>query len=96
MAVENKHFNNSETKEIMSILISNGANIDAVEEYYGTVLHYAIARHNEEILQFLIENGAKLDVRNFWGNTPYDLAAIRGFGFDMLENNNVIDTKSNY
>ena len=44
LAVENKHFNDSETIEIISMLITNGANIDAVEEYYGTVLHFVISR----------------------------------------------------
>ena len=53
------------------------------------------SRRNEEIFQFLIENGAKLNVRNYWGNTPYELAAIRVFGFDVLENNNGLSNKSN-
>ena len=57
---------------------------------------HPIVRHKKEIFNFLIENGAKLDVRNYWGNSPYELAAIRGFGFDMLENNNGILNKSNY
>lgn len=87
MAVNEKHF------EIVKLLISNGADINAVDGEGRTILEFAIESQNPEIIGSLIDTGrAKLDnkfiVKNFntikslinYGFNPYNFLPIRSVG----------------
>ncbi len=65
----------SETAEqAVSLLIEQGANVNAVNEADFTALHGAAFRGNNEIIEQLVAQGAEIDARDFRGRTPYRIA----------------------
>ena len=68
---------NIENCEIVKILIEKGANVNALDSYESTPLHYA-ARYNNsgEAVKILIERGANVNALNIDELTPLDYAAI--------------------
>ena len=68
--------------EIASLLIEEGAAIDAVDWFGNTPLHAGI-RH-PEIVRLLLESGAAVDARNAFGNTPLHLAVADRRIVDLL------------
>jgi len=64
-ATENGHI------EIVSLLVSNGANVNVQDCYNGTPLHIiALGFGTIEIAQLLISRGADVNAKNKNGNTP--------------------------
>jgi ankyrin len=47
------------TKEVVDLLIANGADVNAYDNMYGTPLDYIIKSKRDEIAEFLRKNGAK-------------------------------------
>ena len=60
-------------KEIVELLIDNGANVNAKNTIGETPLHQAVSR---EVVELLIANKAKVNTLNRLGATPLDTAIL--------------------
>ena len=91
---------------IVKFLIANGAQINAIDSFGKSPLHWAVKnsnRHNYEkqctIARNLIKNGAKIDTKDKDGATPLHLAAEKYFAFTfvqlLIENGAKISIKDN-
>jgi len=62
--------------EVLTFLISTGANVNAKNINGWTPLHYAAGARgdNVEIVEFLVSKGADVNVKNNDGETPLDVA----------------------
>ncbi len=56
------------------ILIGHGANVDLVDEYGNTPLHWAAANGQLPLVGLLVSNGADVTHTNRYGNTAFDCA----------------------
>ena len=64
-------WNNGGSVDVALLLIERGAEIDAVEKWYGmSILHYAANKGLPELARALIERGADLTLRDRYGMTP--------------------------
>ena len=69
-------WNNGGQPRIAELLISRGAQLDAVEKWYGmSPLHYAANKGLTELAAVLIEAGSDLTLEDRWGRTPADHAS---------------------
>jgi ankyrin repeat protein len=59
-----------------NLLIAEGANVNMVDSYGVTPLHFAADRGHKEIVQLLISKGADVNVVTKYGLTPLNLATI--------------------
>ena len=64
-------------KEIVELLIANGADVNAEEKMGGTPLHYAATTAQKEIVELLIANGGDVNAKDKDGDTPLHGAALR-------------------
>ena len=66
-------------KEIVELLIAEGANVNAKDDVYGrTPLRWAAGIPRTEVVELLIAAGADVNVKDWWGRTPLDEAIGRG------------------
>ena len=65
------------SKEIAELLIAEGANLNAKNEWGGTPLHYAARRGYKEDVELLIAEGADVNAMDDFGRTPLDWAKRR-------------------
>jgi ankyrin repeat protein len=63
------------TREILKLLIAEGADITAIDTNGRTPLHIAAAANNLYAAKLLLESGAMVMVEDADGKTPLDLAA---------------------
>ncbi|XP_049776943.1 oxysterol-binding protein-related protein 1-like [Schistocerca cancellata] len=61
-------------KDVVELLLTHGADINAVNDVGDTALHKAAFTGREDIVVLLLQNNAKVDVINGEGQTPRDLA----------------------
>ena len=62
-------------KEIVEILLANGADVNAKDIYDQTPLHHSgSVDGHKEIVDLLIDKGADVNAKNFEGGTPLDWA----------------------
>lgn len=59
-------------------MITNGANVNALDEDNWTPLHKAVRNDKVEIVRILIENGANVNFKSKNGRTPLHEAAFYG------------------
>ena len=62
----------SGNRQITKLLISKGANVNAINSYNYTPLHGATCNGHKEIAELLIANGADVNARDNGGKTPLD------------------------
>jgi ankyrin repeat protein len=65
-------------KEIVQLLLDDGANVDADGGYNGTALQGASIRGRKKIVQLLLDNGANVDADGGYNGTALQGASIRG------------------
>mmetsp|Transcript_19071 Transcript_19071/g.21244 ORF Transcript_19071/g.21244 Transcript_19071/m.21244 type:complete len:607 (+) Transcript_19071:30-1850(+) len=68
-------FSKKPDPKIVSILLENGADINAVTKKNSTALHMAIQHKNFEICKVLVEKGADQNIKTAKGNTALHIAA---------------------
>lgn len=80
-------------KEIVALLLNNGADINATNNEGNTPLHDASDNGLLDIVGLLLERGAKSNLQNNNGKTPLDLAGSRGHYeiLKILENHSAIN-----
>lgn len=73
-----------------ALLISAGAEINAIDQIGDTPLHYAIAREDLPMVRLLIQNGANTQIMNSGGHLPISRASSekRDEIMRMLESEN--------
>ena len=76
--------------EMVKLLISKGAELDAVDPSYGTSLHLAAEQAHLEVVELLLGEGAQVNLSSpSWGHTPLHRASwgpvVRRFGQDALD-----------
>lgn len=77
--------------EVLAYFLEQGATVNDVEyqfdqsifkqhwrRSFGTALHHASRRGNEEMVRFLLERGARLDIKNSMNKTAVELAEEGG------------------
>lgn len=60
-------------KEIVDLLLANGAQIDAKRSDGNTPLHLAVSVSSLSVVECFIRNGADISARNNWQGTPLHL-----------------------
>ncbi|NEJ83820.1 hypothetical protein GR268_46050, partial [Rhizobium leguminosarum] len=65
-------------QEIVDILLSSGADIDARNVRGFTPLHLAIEKQNIEAVNYLLASNASVDIQDENGDTPMHKAAAKG------------------
>lgn len=66
-------------KEIVEILLANGANINILNKFSCTPIYFAAALGYTEIVKLLLEKGANINIREVQkGETPIDAAKRNG------------------
>jgi len=64
-------------KEIVELLISRGAGVNAVDDEGKTSLHWACVKGHRDVVEFLIAQGAQIEIKSKkFGYTPLHMAAI--------------------
>ena len=65
-----------DNREIVQLLLDNGANIDikALDEFKGSPLEWAAFFGIKDMAVFLVDSGADINARNAYGTTPLDAA----------------------
>lgn len=64
--------------EAASVLIANGADVNAIGEDADTALHRAVAHGHDSMVSFLLSKGANSRLLNRYGNSPADDASESG------------------
>ncbi|MBW7992397.1 MAG: hypothetical protein FVQ84_20610 [Planctomycetes bacterium] len=62
--------------EIVKILLSNGAEVDAKNQFGQRPLHYACVFRQKEVAEILLDTGADSNAKDNEGHTPLGLAAF--------------------
>ena len=95
---------NNSNPEVISVLLENGANVNARDELLGgTALIFAALKNtNPEIISRLLENGADASIKDKTGKSAIDYAsnntnlkntASKGWWGNFWENNKLWDNK---
>jgi ankyrin repeat protein len=61
-------------KEIVELVIANGADVNAKDEYGLTPLHNAAYKGHKEVVELVIAKGADVNAKGVEGWTPLDIA----------------------
>lgn len=62
------------SKEVAALLLSRGAELEAVDEDGSSPLHYAATRGEPDLVGYLVSRGARVNVFDEEGSTPLDYA----------------------
>lgn len=64
--------------------LSNGVDINIVDNYQVSALHLAIRSGAENVVEFLLKNGANIEAKDFVEDTPLHTSARYGKIFMLL------------
>jgi ankyrin repeat protein len=64
--------------EIVTLLVTNEAEIDAKDKYSQTPLHFASFYGHIKVVKYLVEKGANINLKHDDSNTPLHEAALGG------------------
>jgi hypothetical protein len=85
------HFTEQEEEsalEAVKLALELGSDVNAVNQNGRSALYGAASVGANAIIQFLVDQGAKVDVKDKWGLTPWNIAAVvvpeGGLGSDKL------------
>lgn len=75
---------------IVKILIANGADVNRLDAWLSTPIHWAVQESEIDIVKILIENGADINILDGTGQTPLYIAAGENYCdiLELLLNNN--------
>lgn len=65
-------------KQLVDLLLQNGANVSLPNNFGTTPLHWAASKGFKSIAELLIKNGANINYVDAYGKTPLDLTAMHG------------------
>ncbi|XP_063442667.1 uncharacterized protein LOC134722963 [Mytilus trossulus] len=73
---------------LATLFLDHGVDVNVVDRYGSSLLHYGAWHSDLNMIQVLLENGARKDLVDQHGYTPYDLAIHHGNCdvFQLLEN----------
>jgi uncharacterized protein len=72
-------------KNIVSWLLTNGANINHQDRNGWSALHFAVQEKNVEMVDHLLQHGASVHLRDAYGNTPLWRATFDSRGsYDLV------------
>ncbi len=77
-------------KEIVELLIAEGADVNAMNGAGQTPLHFAAQEGQKEIVELLIAKGADVNAKTNNGTTPLDRATMPNSPFDTTETVNLL------
>ena len=60
--------------DVVEYLLDQGADRDRTNDVKDTPLHHAASYGNLKVVQCLLAYGADINVKNLWGQTPFDRA----------------------
>lgn len=84
-------------KVVVDFLIKKGADLDSLNTYKYTPLHYSILRRHIGVAEMLIKAGADPNISNVWGYTPLHTCAGRNFLKEaefLIQNKAGVSTKN--
>ena len=61
-------------KDIASILITYGCNVNSIDNDGKTALHYAYESGDDDMIEYLIKNGLDESLLDYFGKTASDYA----------------------
>lgn len=64
-------------KNIVKLLLENGADVNSENIYGLTPLYYAISDNNVEIVELLVKSGANINIEDFSGRSPLYYASLK-------------------
>ena len=74
-------------KEIVSLLIEKGADINITDSEYRTPLHQVCVDRNFEIVRHLLDNGANINAKDSDGMTPLFYCLVRKYFYHRPSSN---------
>lgn len=82
--------------EIVKVLVDNGANVDATDQYRGwSALFWAITQSNMEAVKLLVANGADVNLPDKKGYTPLHFAQIAPIMQTLVDNGAEVNAVAN-
>jgi ankyrin repeat protein len=66
--------------DLVYVLLDHGADVNAKKQDHWTALHLATFNYSFHTVKVLLERGANVHARNDVGQTPFQIASLRGFG----------------
>jgi ankyrin repeat protein len=61
---------NNLNEQILDLFLKNGADINGIDMYGETPLHYAYMQGNKKIIDLLLKKGADMNIKNKQGKIP--------------------------
>jgi uncharacterized protein len=66
--------------DLVHFFLDHGADVNAKKQDHWTALHLATFNYSLHTVKVLLERGANVHARNDVGQTPFQIASLRGFG----------------
>jgi ankyrin repeat protein len=87
---------NNKDKDIIKLLLDNGADVNTISNYGMTPLMVAFNINNKkdkDIIKLLLDNGADVNAQDYDGRTPLLFAVLNNYDKDIIQL--LVDTGAN-